>query len=152
MSSQFTLTQLQAIKAAINGNATAAADIAAGNPGAVAGMLNAAASPQVMVWIPNLAVSVMLTGVVWSDFVALTQGQRDAWRALTSGGTVDATNANVRAGFTTVFGSPSTSLTNLANLAQRPASWLESIFTTGGVSSLYGASASADDVVVAMKS
>lgn len=115
-------------------------------------MLNAAESPQVMIWRPDVPVASLLTGVVWSDFIALAQGNRDAWRSLTSGGTVDATNANIRAGFSSVFGGTSATITNLTAIAQRAATWLESIFTTSSVSSVYGMTATVDDVMAAMKS
>lgn len=150
----FTVAQLQAIKAAINGNAAAAANIAAGNSGLVAQALNGAPpSGQVLIWMPDLQVSVLLTAVTWSEFIALTQGQRDAWRALTAPMTVDATNANVRAGFSAVFSAPSSpSLTALAAIAQRGATWLESLFTTGGVTSFYNYQATVADVLAAMGS
>lgn len=150
----FTTAQLQAIKAAINGNAAATTAITAGNPGGVAEMLNGAPpSGQVLIWMPDIQVSVLLTAVTWSEFIALTQAQRDAWRALTAPMTVDATNANIRAGFSAVFsavGSPS--LTALAAVAQRGATWLESLFVTGGVTTVFGAQATVDDVLAALGS
>lgn len=146
----FTAGELQAIKAAINGNSAALADWNAGNPGAAAEWLNSASAT--LIWMPAVPVSVLLTGVVWSAFIALSTSQQAAWQALTAGGTVDATNANIRAGFTSIFGAGSQTLTNLAALAQRAATNLEALFTTSGVCSLYGAMATEADVRAAMAS
>lgn len=148
----FSASDLAAIKSAIEADATAAAYIAAGNPGACADYLNAASSGPTLIWRPDIPVSELLDGVIWSAFVALSTGAIAAWQALTSGGTVDATSANVRAGFVTIFGSGSQTLTNLSAIAQRPASRLEGIFTTSQVCSHYGEQIDSATVQAAMVS
>ena len=148
----FTTTQLQAIKAAINADATALA-MWPGNPGGIADYLNSVPSTSpTAIWRPDIPVAELLTGVVWSAFVALGAQVQAAWTALTSGGTVDSTNANIRAGFVTIFGSGSQTVTNLAAIAQRDATRLEAIFTTSGVSILYGQTVADTDVQQAMAS
>lgn len=135
----FSASDLAAIKSAIAADASASSYVSAGNPGACADYLNTApASGAVLIWRPDIPVSELLDGVVWSAFVALSTGAIAAWQALTSGGTADATSANIRAGFVTIFGSGSQTVTNLTAIAQRPASRLEAIFTTAGVCSHYG--------------
>lgn len=144
-------SDLAAIKTAIQADTTASGYVSGGNPGACADYLNEVPSTSpTVIWMPAVPVAVLLTGVVWSAFIALAAGAQAAWQALTAGGTVDATNANVRAGFVDIFGSGSQTVTNLTALAQRPASRLEALFTASGVCSQYGAQVSAADVQQAM--
>ncbi len=147
----FTLAQLQAIKAAINGDATAAAYVAADQFGALCTYMNSPASPVVNVWRPDITVSQLLTGVVWSEFLALTAAQQGAWRALTAAD-VDATNANIRAGFVSIFGASSQTIANLTAIAERPATRLEVIFTTASVTSQFGTTLSESDAHLALAS
>ncbi len=147
----FSASELAVIKAAINADATAIGFVNAKNPGACAEYLNAApAAGAVLIWRPDIPVAELLTGVLWSAFVALSAQVQAAWTALTAGGTVDATNANVRAGFVTIFGAASQTVTNLAAIAQRSASRLEAIFTASGVSEHYGDQIDAATVQQAM--
>lgn len=146
----FTPTELASIKAAVSADATALAYWTAGSAGLCCAYLNAPSPTPVLIWRPNIPVAELLTGVVWSAFVALTPQVQAAWAALTAGGTVDSTNANIRAGFVTVFGAASATVANLAAIAQRPASRLEAIFSSGGVSTQYGATIHVADLIGAM--
>lgn len=146
----FSAADLAAIKAAVTADATALGYWTAGNPGECCAYLNAPSPTPVLIWRPDIPVAELLTGVVWSAFVSLTPQVQAAWAALTAGGTVDSTNDNVRAGFVTVFGTGSQTVTNLAAIAQRPASRLEAIFTAAGVSAQYGTTIQVADLIGAM--
>lgn len=142
-----TPAQLTTFKAAILGDAALAAARTAGDQGAIAAYYNAAGTGTV--WRPSISVAELNTAIVWSEFIALTQGQRDAYRALISGA-IDATNANIRSGFGSIFGG--TSLTNLTALAQRVPTRFEALFTTAQVSAVFGQVVAVADVAAALGS
>ena len=140
--------QLTTFKAAILAEPNVAAARASQSHGAIAAYYNGPGTG--LIWRPAITVAELNTAIVWSEFIALTQGQRDAYAALISGATVDATNANVRAGFSTIFAG--TSITNLTALAQRVPTVFEQLFSSGGVSTMFGYQVSVADVVQALGS
>lgn len=99
---------------------------------------NALAAPQVMLWRPKIEVAELLGAVDWAEFVNAGISNQNAWFALTQGEYIDATQARIRAGFASVFGGGSTSVSNLAAIAQRPATRLEALFTTNNVCAIFG--------------
>ena len=58
---------------------------------------------------------------------------------------IDATNANIRAGFVSIFGAGAT-VNNLTAIAQRVATNFEFLFTTSNVSSVYNYILTDDDI------
>lgn len=120
---------------------------------AVANFYNAAASPAVNVWRADVKASEIVAAVVPTEWVALTSVQQSWLQWATNAGTLDASSANVRSGFTTLFGVGTTSRTNLTNIAQRAATVLEKLFGDGNTpltSSLYGHVLTAAEVQTAM--
>jgi len=105
-----------------------------------------------MIWKPRVTITELLSSVVWSDFIALTVDRREAWFALTQGGSegVDATVGSIRSGFVTIFGGASDTVTNLTAVAQQAATRYEAMHTTSGVSSEFGRRVSNDDIVRAL--
>ncbi len=144
-----TKTQLATFKAAIAADANVAADLAAGNLGAIAAYYNGASATQV--WLPAIPVSVMNTAIVWSAFMALSVQAQNAYFALTANGVVDATSGNVRAGFASIFGA-GTTLTNLTAIAQRIATIFENLFAVSNVTPLFGYQVTPADVALALAS
>lgn len=142
-----TPAQLSTFKAAILADANLVAARAAGDMGAMATYYNAAGTGTI--WRPSISVAELNTAIVWSEFIALTQGQRDAYRALISGA-IDATNANVRAGFAAIFSGQS--LTNLSALAQRVPTRFEQLFVVSQVTPVFGQTVSVADVAAALGS
>ena len=140
-----TTAQLATIKAAINGDPTAAA-FENGDSGnqALATYLNTVPASPTMVWRPVVSAADMAAVIDWSAFAALTVAKQNTYFALQSG-PVDATSVNIRNGFNTVFGAGAT-LTALTALAQRGASRFEAMFTTSNVCSVFGQSISAWEV------
>lgn len=139
--------QLSTFKAAILSDANLAAARTAGDMGAMVSYYNAAGTG--LVWRPSISVGELNTAIVWGEFIALTQGQRDAYSAVIQG-PIDATNANVRAGFGSIFGGQS--LTNLTALAQRVPTRFEQLFAVSQVTPVFGQSVSVADVAVALGS
>jgi hypothetical protein len=104
----------------------------------IADAYNALASPAINVWRADVRSSEVVAAVVMTDFIALTGLKPDGFHLIITPDTVDASSANVRQDFQTIFGA-STTLTNLTAIAQRPASRLEKLFGTGSplTSTLY---------------
>ena len=129
-----TPTQIQTLKAGIAANATAAAfpNTSDGNF-ACAAFLNGTASPTLAVWRPSVANSIILSQLVGTDVIAkvTTIGAQALLAALLTPPALDATQANVRGDFSTLFPS-TTTLTNLTAISQRSATYLESFFAAGG--------------------
>jgi len=91
---------------------------------------NATAAGPVKLWRPDVKPAELASGIVMSGFVAMTAVQQNGMLLLLQlgQGGLDATNANVRASFSTLFSVASpTTLTNLTNIAQRPATNFEAI-------------------------
>ena len=126
------------------------ADRTAGNTGAMADFYNE--ETATMIWKPRVTIAELLSAVVWSDFVTLPAEKREAWFALTQGGSegVDATVGSIRDGFVTIFGGASDTVTNLVGVAQRAATRYEAMNTANGVSSEFGRRVSNDDIVRAL--
>ena len=114
----------------------------------IAAALNAATGT--LIWRSDLTPALLNTAIVWSEWLLLTQAQRDAYAVLTNGATVDATNANIRTGFSTVLSGATQTLTNLTALAQRAATVFENLFVTGGVSTAFGIIVGPADVQAAL--
>jgi hypothetical protein len=75
---------------------------------------------------PQIMVRELNTAIDWSAFALLSVAKQNAYMAMTQGGFVDGTAANVRSGFNTVFGAGVT-LDALTAIAQRNATRLEAL-------------------------
>jgi hypothetical protein len=154
-----TAAQALALRASVkshNGDAvaTAYANVA---PQDIANLYNSPASPTGALWRSDIKPSELGAAVVGTDFQGLTVQQQNLMLLLVQLGTggLDATNANVRASFSTLF-SGKVSLTNLIAVAQRNATAYEAIsdFLTAAapanVSSVYGYRLGAEEVRAAL--
>ena len=130
-----TNTQFDTLKTDILANATAGGAletaVAIGNDVAVAAYYNALASPAVKIWLPRVTIDQLNGAVVWTDFVGLTALKQNTYIAMTQAGFVDASDAQVRSGFAAAFGAASASITAITAMAQRDASRLEALLSTG---------------------
>ena len=82
------------------------------------------------IWLPNLPRATIIASTNWVAFAAKTALLQATFTALLLDGTVDATNANIRNGFGAVFSGAD--LTALSSVAQRTATKLEALFSSGG--------------------
>jgi hypothetical protein len=130
-----TPTQLATLKSAMLADANLTAFVAAGNDGAIAAYYNATGAGNL--WRPIITVSELNTAIVWSEFAGLTVALQNTYLAMVVVGSVDATNVNIRNGFSTVF-TGKTSLTNLSALAQRVATRLEALYAVANVCPIFG--------------
>jgi hypothetical protein len=142
-----TPAQLATFKAAILADPNLAAARAAGDHGAIATYYNANGTG--FVWRPSVPVSEVNTAIVWSEFAVLSALLQTTYMAMIQGG-LDATSANMRGGFTTVFGPATASRANLTALAQRTPTRFEALFTASNVSTVFGYVVTAADVAEAL--
>jgi hypothetical protein len=137
-----TTAQMQTIKADIAANANTVliqgvptaigavphtSDAAA----AVADWYNQSASPTFTVWRTSVSNADCVKCTTWVDFIALGQGQRDAWQFMLSSGRLDASDPNVRAGVSAIFGVGTATTTALLAVAKRSATNAEKLMATG---------------------
>jgi hypothetical protein len=153
-----TTAQLATLKTDIQAQGTLAAAVSAADWQTVAAFYNANSSSAI--WLPSVPVATLASAIDWSTtaltggnggFQSLAQAARDAYFALTQGGSVDATQTNVRNGFSSIF--PANVASALAAVAQRTATRLEVLFGSGGppvVSALFGYQVTASEVQKAM--
>lgn len=151
-----TPAQLSTVKAAILADSTANAfpNTSDGNF-ALAAYLNAAKIPAVSVWRNDIAPREVASAVVQSEWVVVTAIKQNGLLLMTQGDRIDATQANVRNGFASIFATGAT-LTALTALAQRSATRFEAMFLTvagaANTSSVFGQTISPQDVETARNS
>jgi hypothetical protein len=149
-----TTAQWSTFKTDINTNQ--AANVAAGNYDAIVAYYNANSSPAVSIWRPLVSITELNNAIVWSEFAGLTAAKQNCYIAMVCG-PIDATQANIRSGFSTIFSSQgSQTLINLNLIAKRTGTRFEVLFSTvdgtASVSSLYGAVVTRNDVINALAS
>jgi hypothetical protein len=144
-----TTSQAQAIASAVASDTTLAALAAVNGWPQIAAALNAASSPAVTIFRPDVPTSSILSAISAADMPA-TAGMIGYVQMMLSVGTVDATSATVRAGFAAAFTGKTTTLAALTAAAQRTATRFEALFVTASVSTAYGLTVSADDVKSAL--
>ena len=122
------LTQAQktALKNDINGRANLASAVAAQDWPLISNFYNTTASPTVNVWNPFMTVAQINSAINWTNFVAQTVQQLLAFDQMTKTGVVDASNANVRGGFSKVL--DSASATSVQAAAQKQATYFEGLY------------------------
>jgi hypothetical protein len=140
-----TPAQLTALKADIATNQSA--NQAAGNHGAIAAYYNTSAGSGFM-WRPNISAQEVSNAIVYSEFVALTVSQQNTYGVMVKSGTIDATSANIRSGFSSVF--TGTTLSNLTALAQKVPTHFEALFNVTNVCPVFGQTVSANDIADAI--
>jgi hypothetical protein len=113
----------------------------------IAGVLNQPAVPDYFVWrtsVPSAEIYGATTPAPdntawsWTAFIGRSQGERDAWREMLSGGTLDPSLASVRAGIADIFSGTSgtaqrTHLTVLGRRRSTRAEKILAVATVGGV-------------------
>lgn len=99
----------------------------------IASAYNAVIAPAFRVWRTNVPTTDCKTAMVWTEYIARSAGERDAWQFMLSNGFLNAADPNVRQGIQDIFSGPGgvTSRTNLANIAKRDATRAEKLFSTG---------------------
>ena len=144
-----TPTQLTAFKAAILADVSLVAQRAAGDHGAIAAYYNGAGTGTI--WRPSITLLELNTAIVWSEYTVLSALLQNTYMAMIQGGTVDATAAGIRAGFTAVFAGK-VSLTNLTAMAQIVPTKFQQLFAVAQVSATFGQSVAVSDIAAALGS
>ena len=104
---------------------------------AIADAYNALAVPAFRVWRTDIPTKDVKKGVVWTEYIGRSVGERGAFELMISNGILDASDPNVRQGIADCFSGPSGAgtRTSLTNLAKRDATRAEKLFATGTGSS-----------------
>ncbi len=154
MSLRLTQAQQTTLKTDINSAANAAAlgtFITNADWVSVAAFYNGASGSTV--WRPSIPVSDLTRNIVGSAFDGLSAAKQNGYLAVTQGGFVDATSANIRSWFSDIFGVGAT-LTNLTAEAQATATRFQLLFSSvaspSNITTFFGAQVGADDVQQAM--
>jgi hypothetical protein len=138
--------QLATLKADMQTNQ--AANLAAGNYRLVADYYNAPGTG--LIWRPVITVEELNTAISWAEFAAVPVARQNTYLAMISPGFIDATSANIRAGFGTVFSAGGASNPQLTTLAQQTPTRLEQLFSTGNISAVFGYRCTVNDVMNAL--
>lgn len=151
-----TAAEYTTLKNSINADPTLSAlPNTSDNAFTIAAAYNVNSSPAVNVWKPSIPVGQLANVIDWTasvdGFLSLTVSKQNAYFALTQGGIVDATQANIRNGFSAIF--TATIANALAAIAQRIGTRFEVLFSTvsgaANVSTKYGQMLSYQDVLAA---
>lgn len=101
----------------------------------IAATLNAAATPEFIVWKTSVvADGIMRNGMDWARVDNLTPGKARIWEWMTRLGTFDASKANVRAGIDATWVGTAADLAVRAQVythCKRPALRIEKVYATG---------------------
>lgn len=145
-----TPAQFVTFKTHILANAGIAAERTASNHVGIAAHYNAPGTG--VVWRPLITAAELNTAVVWTEYATLTAVLQNCFQAMIAGGSVDGTNANIRAGFASIFAGTGQAVTraNLVALAQRVPTKLEMVHMAGNVCSVFGRVVSPNDVAQAI--
>jgi hypothetical protein len=145
-----TQSQLTQLATDINGQASLASARTTHDAQAIVAFYNAASATQI--WRSDLRDSEVVAACVGADVAALSGANTTLMQMLITPATIDATSANIRSDFNSLF-SGKTSLTNLTAVAQRAGTRLEALFSSGGppaVTTVFGYLLTDRDVQLAM--
>jgi len=128
-----TPAQLQTLKADIAASEFSSYPNDANANFEIAAAYNLTASPDFIVWKTAIPTSAVKQAVVWTEYIARSQGERDAFVLMTADGSVNASDANIRQGFLDIFSGPggATTRTNLTAISKRKATRAEKVFASG---------------------
>jgi hypothetical protein len=128
------LTNAQKIvlKADIENDAALLALWNAGSPDAVADAYNVVGS--LYCWKSRLSKGQLLSGVVWTEFIARSDGEQRAFSIMLEEGFVAPSDPNIRQGFADIFSGAggATTRNNLLTLSRRLMTRAENLFASGG--------------------
>jgi hypothetical protein len=95
--------------------------------------LGGLASPAFRVWRTNVPTKDVKNAIVWTEYIARSQGERDAFVLMISNGIINGADVNIRQGIQDIFSGPSgaTTRTNLTAISKRDATRIEKILATG---------------------
>lgn len=148
--SAFDSADLAVIKNAINADATALGEWNAGNRGALCAYLNSVPSPSQNVTREDVSSDELSHCLVASDVAAIAQWAQTVPTLAAQNRRIDFTKANVAGGLTSIFPSTSQTYANIMQVAVRPATRLEALFLTNGVSAHYGDTIDVPTLIAAM--
>ncbi len=134
----FSASDLTAVKNDIEGDSTALGYWTAGSTGLLCEYLNSVPSPSQNVTREDVPSGELFHCLVASELSTLSAWQLTALQLAAAAGTIEFTQSAVTAGLAAIFPSTSATYANIMGIAVRPATRLEAIFLSNGVSTHYG--------------
>lgn len=129
-----TLEQLQLIKSEINSDPTLSSKpLTPDGSFEIAVELNKLAAPAFYVWKTDVPTKECKKAMVWTEYIARSSGEREAWQFMLSNGTINAADVNVRQGIADIFSGPggAQTRTNLLAIGKRQATRCEKVLAGG---------------------
>lgn len=99
----------------------------------IAKAYNLSATPTFIVWRTRVPTQEVKKNIVWTEYIARSVGERDAFVFMLSDGFVNTADANIRSGFQDVFSGAggATTRNQLLAMAKRSATRAEKLFAEG---------------------
>ena len=123
--------------------------IAAQDAASIARYYNTVPTSPTMLWMPAVPLAAIKSAIDWTaganGYQTLTAPKQNAYLALTADGApLDATNANIRAAFASIF--PAAVVTALTAVSQTGATRFQALFTNANVTAYWAYQVSLTDV------
>ncbi len=100
---------------------------------AIAALYNLPASPVFRVWRTSVLTRECKTAMVWTEYIARSEMERDAWQFMLADGSINPSDANVRQGILDIFSGAGGAGTRaaLTAIAKRDSTRIEKLLATG---------------------
>jgi hypothetical protein len=100
---------------------------------AIAAVYNTVLVPAFRVWRTNVPTKDVKNGVVWTEYIGRSVGERSAFELMISNGIINGADANIRQGILDIFSGPggAGSRANLTALSKRDSTRAEKLFAAG---------------------
>lgn len=134
------------------GGSTFDLHLANSNYPVIAEYYNSTAVPNQNIWRTYLPKEEVICEVIMSDYILLTQAQREGFLAICQAAYLNMRKLTIRNSLKTVLNDNSTSYNNIISVSRKKATNFEFLFTVSNVSDVYGYILIPDDIINAMRS
>jgi hypothetical protein len=125
-----TAAQILALRAAVLAQSAVAEFVTANNDIMIAAWYNQPST--FVVWRRDVSIAeITASAIVWTEVAALTAGAARIWEWMRTLPVIDASQTNIRTGFTAAFGAGSGTVAAVLPLVKRFATNAEAVFATG---------------------
>jgi hypothetical protein len=99
----------------------------------IAAHYNTEVSPEFYIWKNFVGTMELKKGVIWTEYIGRSAGERDAFRFMTDTGGINPSDANIRTGIQEIFNGPQGSGTRagLTAVCSKKSNNVEKLFSTG---------------------
>ena len=103
-----------------------------GNDQELANFYNQPHAPEIQVWNPAVPNNRFVEVLVMTEYLALTDAQRQGWAQSLLPQSIDMTLDNMRQSFATLFGGGSTTATDILDISRDPGTYGEILYSVVG--------------------